>query len=249
MRTKSPTPGASSVNGIQAGRKLGSMPDAMDPGADGSLPPSGESLPATAYAVLGILSVNDEELTPGEIKLRGDFAFRHFYWSPAVSHIRRELARLLEMGLVAEREITIGQVRKSLAYQTTAAGERALARWVAHGPLEEPVVVKNSVLLRVFLGDKAPPETILSVIDTRLAKVEEDIREAQWGRRRSAELGLELDPALRFPMAVSEYKLRSLYFEQGNLRQLRDTIVGFDTEGFSRDDTRKRGALRRRQPD
>jgi hypothetical protein len=50
-------------------------------------------------------------------------------------------------------------------------------------------------------------------------------------------------------MAVSEYKLRSLYFEQGNLRQLRDTVVGFDTEGFKRDDTRDRGPLRRRRRD
>jgi hypothetical protein len=46
---------------------------------------------------------------------------------------------------------------------------------------------------------------------------------------------------------VSEYKLRSLYFEQGNLRQLRDTIVGFDTERFKQDETRSRGPLRRRQ--
>jgi hypothetical protein len=223
--------------------------DASESGANGSSPPSGDALPATAYAVLGILSVNDEELTPGEIKLRADFAFRHFYWSPAVSHIRRELARLLDMGLVAEREITIGQVRRSLAFRTTAAGEQALARWVAHGPLEEPVVVKNSVLLRVFLGDKAPQETILSVIDARLDQVEKDIAEAQWGRRRSSELGLDQEAALRFPMAVSEYKLRSLYFEMGNLRQLRDTIVGFDAESFLRDDTRKRGSLRRRERD
>ena len=208
---------------------------------------TGEPLPATAYAVLGILSVNDEELTPGEIKLRAEFAFRHFYWSPAVSHIRRELQRLLELGLVAEREIAIGQVRKSQVYRTTEAGERALARWVSDSPLEEPVVVKNSVLLRVFLGDKAPPETILSVIDARLDQVAEEIREAQWGRRRSAELGLDKEPSLRFPMAVSEYKLRSLYFEQGNLRQLRDTIVGFDTERFKQDETRSRGPLRRRQ--
>jgi DNA-binding PadR family transcriptional regulator len=208
---------------------------------------TGEPLPATAYAVLGILSVNDEELTPGEIKLRAEFAFRHFYWSPAVSHIRRELQRLLELGLVAEREIAIGQVRRSQVYRTTEAGERALARWVSDSPLEEPVVVKNSVLLRVFLGDKAPPETILSVIDARLDQVAEEIREAQWGRRRSAELGLDKEPSLRFPMAVSEYKLRSLYFEQGNLRQLRDTIVGFDTERFKQDETRSRGPLRRRQ--
>jgi DNA-binding PadR family transcriptional regulator len=204
-------------------------------------------LPATAYAVLGILSVNDEELTPGEIKLRAEFAFRTFYWSPAVSHIRRELQRLLELGLVEEREIPIGQVRRSQVYRTTEAGERALARWVSDSPLEEPVVVKNSVLLRVFLGDKAPPKVILSVIDARLDDLAEEIREAQWGRRRSAELGLDREEALRFPMAVSEYKLRSLYFEQGNLRQLRDTIVGFDTESFRQDETRTRGPLRRRQ--
>jgi DNA-binding PadR family transcriptional regulator len=208
---------------------------------------NGQSLPATAYAVLGILSVNDEELTPGEIKLRAEFALRHFYWSPAVSHIRHELRRLLEMGLVEEREIPIGQVRRSQVYRTTEEGERALARWVSDSPLPEPVVVKNSALLRVFLGDKAPPETILSVIDARLDEVADAIREAQWGRRRSAELGLDQEASLRFPMAVSEYKLRSLYFEQGNLRQLRDTIVGFDTESFSRDDTRERGPLRRRQ--
>jgi DNA-binding PadR family transcriptional regulator len=223
-----------------------SKPEASSSDANGSSPLSGEPLPATAYAVLGILSVNDEELTPGEIKLRADFAFRHFYWSPAVSHIRRELGRLLELGLVAERETTIGQVRRSQVYRTTAGGEEALARWVAHGPVEEPVVVKNSVLLRVFLGDKAPPETILPVIDARLGEVEADIREAEWGRRRSAELRLDQEQSLRFPLAVSEYKLRSLYFEQGNLRQLRDTIVGFDAESFSRDDARKRGPLRRR---
>ena len=106
-----------------AGPKLVSMHD-----IDGSFSPSAqdsasEPLSATAYAVLGILSVTDEELTPGEIRLRAEFAFRHFYWSPAVSHIRRELRRLVEMGLAAEREIAIGQVRRSQVYQTTAEGE------------------------------------------------------------------------------------------------------------------------------
>jgi hypothetical protein len=96
-------------------------------------------------------------------------------------------------------------------------------------------------------GRRAPPETIRSVIDARTDRVAEEIREAQWARRRSAELGLDREASLRFPMAVSEYKLRSLYFEQGNLRQLRDTIVGFDTESFKQDETRRRGPLRRRQ--
>ena len=125
---------------------LASMTD-----TDGTSLARDQPLPATAYAVLGILSVNDEELTPGEIRVRADFAFRHFYWSPAVSHIRRELQRLLEMGMVEEREISIGQVRRSQVYQMTEKGQQALARWVSDSPPEETVVVKNSVSTRPHL--------------------------------------------------------------------------------------------------
>jgi DNA-binding PadR family transcriptional regulator len=208
--------------------------------------PSGEALPATAYAVLGILSVHDEELSPAEIKVRANFTLRHYYWSPAVSHIRRELRRLLELGYVREREITIGKVRTSQVYQSTEDGEQALARWVSQSPPEESVVVKNSMLLRVVLGDKAPPETVIAVIDSRLDEVEQAIRSHQWGARRSVELGIRDESHLRFPRAVSDYVLRSLYFEQSNLRQMRDTVLGFDTEAFKSDDTIHRLPLRRR---
>ena len=81
----------------------------------------------------------------------------------------------------------------------------------------------------------------------RLDQVENAIRESQWGRRRSAELGLDEQASLRFPRAVGEYMLRSLYFEQGNLRQLRDTIVGLDAEAFRQDVSRKRGPVRHRR--
>jgi DNA-binding PadR family transcriptional regulator len=207
---------------------------------------SDDALPSTAYAVLGILSVTDEELSPGEIKVRATFGLRHFYWSPAVSHIRRELRRLLQLGLVEEREITIGRVRTSQVYQTTEEGERTLTRWVSESAPDETVVVKNLVLLRVYLGGKAAPQTALSVIDARIAQVEAGIREAQWGHRRSAELGLDDQGSLRYPMAVNQYVLRSLYFEQSNLRQLRDTIVGFDSDGFKKDASWTRRGMRHR---
>jgi DNA-binding PadR family transcriptional regulator len=205
--------------------------------------PSGETLPATAYAVLGILSVHDEELSPAEIKVRAAFSLEHFYWSPAVSHIRRELRRLLELGYVREREIPIGKVRTSQVYQSTDEGERALAGWVSDSSPEESVVVKNSVLLRVFLGDKAPPETVITVIDSRLAEVEQAIREHQWGARRSLELGVRDAANLRYPRAVTDYVLRSLYFEQSNLRQLRDSVLAFDTVAFKHDDSIRRMPL------
>jgi len=210
--------------------------------------PADERLPATAYTVLAILSVTEEELSAGEIKKRASYSMRHFYWSPAVSHIRRELGRLLALGMVEEREILIGEVRRSLVYQTTASGEEALAQWVADSPPGEPVVVKNSVLLRVFLGQKAPPDVLRTVLDTRIAEVEESIDELNWGLRRSSELGLERQDSLRFPHAVGEFTLRGLYFEHANLRQLRDRIVGFDTEAFRRDVSRPRGPVRQRHP-
>ena len=124
----------------QLASKLASMMD-----GDDTSPAPDEPLPPTAYAVLGLLSANNEELTPGEIKVRAEFIFRNFYWSHAVSHIRRELRRLLEMGLVQEREIPIGQVRRSQVFQTTEKGEQTLARWVSESPPEEAEQVSKMV--------------------------------------------------------------------------------------------------------
>jgi DNA-binding PadR family transcriptional regulator len=208
--------------------------------------PAGE-LPSTAYAVLGMLAVKDEALTVGEIKNRAGFLIRQFYWSPAISHIRRELQRLMALGMVEEHEIELGPVRRAQVYQTTERGTRALARWVAGSPPEEAVVVKNSVLLRVFLGAEAEPEVVLAIIDARLAEVDRDIDQSLWGQRRTSELGLHVDERLRFPRAVGGYVLRGLYFEQANLRQLRAEVEGFDTAAFSQDDRHERGPLRPRQ--
>jgi hypothetical protein len=108
------------------------------------------------------------------------------------------------------------------------------------------VVIKNSVLLRVFLGSKAPLDTVLSVLDSRMAQVDDSIADLNWGLRRGRELDLLGQERLRFTRAVSEYSLRALHFERGNLQQLRDTIAGFDTEGFRGDTSRPRGPLRRR---
>jgi len=59
-------------------------------------------LPATGYAVLGLLSFG-RELTGYELKQWADGSLRFFYWSPAVSQIYSELKRL-EIGPVVQRE-------------------------------------------------------------------------------------------------------------------------------------------------
>ncbi|MFD2473866.1 hypothetical protein [Amycolatopsis silviterrae] len=201
-----------------------------------------EELTATAYAVLGVLSLNGELLSAGEIKQRTAFALRFFYSAPAVSHIRRELGRLLALGLVQDSEVSLGGSRRAQVFRITPPGESALRLWVVDGD-DDTLTVKDLVLLRVFLGRGAPLPKLLALVDARLRRVDEDIRDVVRGHRSAAETG-SIPPAdRRHAMAVSQYTLRALYFEQGNLRQLRDTLVSFDDEEFQRDTRWPRGEL------
>ncbi|WP_051855736.1 hypothetical protein [Streptomyces sp. NRRL S-1868] len=211
-------------------------------------PRAAEELTATAYAVLGILSVNGEKLSAGEIKQRTAFALRFFYSAPAVSHIRRELRRLLALGLVQDSEVSLGGSRRAQVFRITPEGESALRQWVVEGG-DDTVTIKDPVLLRVFLGRGTPLPKLLSLLDARLGRVDEDIRDVVWGHRRAAEMGLIPHEDRRHTLAVSEYTLRALYFEQGNLRQLRDTLAGFDDEAFQRDDRWSRDELTFRPAD
>lgn len=197
-------------------------------------------LSLTAYAVLGVLSMNGELLTAGEIKQRAAFALRFFWGAPAVSHIRRELHRMLRLGLVEEREIAIGGERRAQAFQITADGELRLYEWVAAGGADEAVVTRNPMLLRVFLGRGHPVADVLRLIDARLRQTEEELGDVLWGRRRADEMGLTPHPDRRFSAAVSDYVIRQLYFEQANLRQLRDTIAGFDPAAITESNLRPR---------
>ncbi|PRY33374.1 MarR family transcriptional regulator [Pseudosporangium ferrugineum] len=187
-----------------------------------------DELSLTAYAVLGVLSMNGELLTAGEIKQRATYALRFFWGSPAVSHIRRELQRMLALGLVEEHEIPLGGVRRAQAYQTTGPGERRLRDWVAQDAADDAVVIRNPLLLRIFLGRAIPAEDVLKIIDRRLRQVGADLAEVLQGRRRGDAMGLTPHPDRRFSAAVSDYTIRQLYFDQANLQQLRDTVAAFD---------------------
>ena len=90
--------------------------------------------------------MNGELLTAGEIKQRATYALRFFWGSPAVSHIRRELQRMLTLGLVEQHEIPLGGVRLAQAYQTTEPGEQRLREWVAGDVTDEAVVTRNPQL-------------------------------------------------------------------------------------------------------
>jgi DNA-binding PadR family transcriptional regulator len=204
-------------------------------------------LPVTAYLVLGVLAANDERLTAGEIKTRAELSVGHFYWSPSVSHVRRELNRLLARGMVSEIGAQSGK-RAITLYETTDSGLDALRRWVQHFPGQDQVVIKHPVILRTWLARGEDPEHIVDTLDRHLEATRARLDEALWSRQRSRELGIIDDPDQRFSFAVLEYSIRALYAEISNIQQLRDEIAN----GTSRDPVkrvrRSKGQIRRRMP-
>ena len=65
-------------------------------------PRTSVKLPLTSYAALGLLSPG-EEFTAVEVQERAYALLRYFYWAPALSHVRRELNRLEDLGYVLAR--------------------------------------------------------------------------------------------------------------------------------------------------
>ncbi|CAM3347872.1 PadR family transcriptional regulator [Mycobacterium colombiense] len=210
-------------------------------------PRTANGLPVTAYLVLGVLAANDEQLTAGEIKMRAELSGGHFYWSPSVSHVRRELTRLLQRGMVSETGAQSGK-RAITLYETTDAGRDALRRWVQHFPGQDQVVIKHPVILKTWLARGRDPEHVLDGLERHLEATRARLDEALWSRQRSAELGITEDPEQRYSFAVLDYAIRGLYAEISNISQLRDEIAAGTTRDPVKRVRRPKGQIRRRVP-
>jgi DNA-binding PadR family transcriptional regulator len=207
--------------------------------------PRASDLPTTAYLVLGVLAFNDEQLTAGEIKLRAEFSVGYFYWSPSVSHVRRELDRLLARQMVSETGAQAGK-RAITLYEVTPAGVDALRGWVQHFPSQDPVVIKHPVILRTWLARGEEPERVTQALDRHLETTRARLDEALWSRQRAHEVGIPENPDQRISLAVLDYSIRGLYAELSNIEQLRDEIARGTAQDPVRRVKRPKGQIRRR---
>lgn len=203
-------------------------------------------LPVTAYLVLGVLAAYDEQLTAGEIKTRAEFSVGHFYWSPSVSHIRRELTKLLTRGHVSSQTAQLG-ARSVTLFQATADGERALRRWARAFPASEQVVIKHPVVLKTWLAKESDLTEVIDGLQAHLATTRRQLDDLIWAQRRSEEIGVSEDSELRFARAVLNYSIRALYGELSNITQLQDEISSGTQADPARRVHRTKGTVRRRR--
>jgi DNA-binding PadR family transcriptional regulator len=168
--------------------------------------PTDEEMPPTAWAVLGLLSFG-RELSGYELKKWADSSLRFFYWSPAMSHIYRELRRLHAAGYVTSRAEMQDQTREKRWYTITASGRDALARWVEDAPAE-PTVMKHGVALRLWLGHLAQPQKLRRLLEEHRAAIRAQIVDVD----RALE-PVDVDGSLRFPLIVLRFTRRNLEAE------------------------------------
>ncbi|MFI8951051.1 PadR family transcriptional regulator [Streptomyces sp. NPDC053750] len=121
------------------------------------------ALPATSWAVLGLLSFG-EELSGYDLKKWSDWSLRFFYWSPSFSQIYGELKRLEKVGYVSSRMVAqeTGS-RDKRVYRMTDEGLAAVRTWAREAPVEPPVL-KHGVMLRLWLGHLLDPEQMREVL-------------------------------------------------------------------------------------
>jgi DNA-binding PadR family transcriptional regulator len=112
--------------------------------------PDHPDLPATAYAVLGLMTMCPE--TSGyDLKNFADQSISHFYWSPAKSQVYAELRRLERHGLISVREVEQETRPDKRLYALTPSGRAALQEWLDRAGNEHSLT-KDLLMLKLFFG-------------------------------------------------------------------------------------------------
>lgn len=117
----------------------------------------------TTYGLLGLLAVRP--WTGYELTRQVRRSLR-FVWSVSEGHLYREQKRLADMGWASVEEEPAG-LRSRKRYTITPAGRTALAAWLETEP-EEPHFQIEGVL-RVFLGDQARPQEMVTSLERTAA--------------------------------------------------------------------------------
>lgn len=121
------------------------------------------ALPATSWAVLGLLSFG-RELSGYDIKKWSDRSLGLFYWSPSFSQIYSELKRLEQAGLAGSRLVPPeAGSRDKRVYRITDEGLAAVRTWARTAPLDPPVL-KHGPMLRLWLGHLLEPERMREIL-------------------------------------------------------------------------------------
>jgi len=176
-------------------------------------------LPATAWAVLGVLSW-DREMTGYDVKQWADHSLTFFYWSPAVSQIYGELKRLEAVGYITGRDEPVDEQRTKRVYAITDDGRKALTEWLEESSVDAPVL-KHGVMLRVWLGHMSTPERLRATLLQHREQTEAMLADVT-----ASERSAEHEPDWSYPALVLRWGERYYRNELAQIDELLQELDG-----------------------
>ncbi len=136
-----------------------------------------EFLPTTTYAVLGLLALG-QELSGYELRQWALNSLRFFYWTPAQSHVYRELRRLQELGLATSRDVPQEGRPDKRVFAITPQGRTEFERWLNEAPVAPPVIKYDSAL-RLFFGGFARPGRLEEILEAHATAARQSLEELE----------------------------------------------------------------------
>ena len=176
-------------------------------------------LPATSWAVLGILSFGTE-LSGYDVKRWADQSLAFFYWAPSQSQIYTELRRLEQLGMALSRVEQTHAAKSRRLYGITELGQQCMRRWSDEVPAE-PVVLKHAQILRLWAAHNGD----LDRLKTALAGYRDDaLRTAEAAGAHVR--GAQREDAWRFSGVALEWSERFYRDEADRIDWLIDRLSG-----------------------
>ena len=175
-------------------------------------------LPATSYALLGLLSFG-QELTGYEVKQWAESTLRFYWVAPAMSQVYSELGRLADRGMVTARDEE-GAGRTVRRYRITDDGRARLRSWLLE-PVDDFPVLKHPVALKLLLGHVTGAVAARELLERFAGAL--DARRADLQRVRD---GLGDDATFAYPALVAEWGLAYYDSEEQIATGLRDRLGG-----------------------
>lgn len=127
---------------------------------------SERALTTTSYAILGLLAIRPWSTYELTRQMRRNL---HYFWPRAESNVYAESKRLVGDGLVEARSQPVGQRRRTV-YSITAAGRRALERWISEPAAESRL--ESETLVKMMFAPYGSKEDLLGHLERFLHELE-----------------------------------------------------------------------------
>jgi len=128
------------------------------------------------HGILGLLSIND--YTGYDISITFSQVLSYF-WMANQSQIYRELNKMEKDGLVNSYKVAQANHPDKRVYSITEGGKNHLLQWLNDEGMEQLLVIRCPILMKLFFADSLPKEKVVALLKSFREKCAEKLKEVE----------------------------------------------------------------------